>query len=113
VSTSRTERVVRELLATARHRRSDPPTGRRDPAMGRCFVRGPPPITAAALLDAGIDAGTFCFRFHRQEPTRPADTNSRGHDISARGLWLPSAFSLTRSQVEQVARVIRDTVRTV
>jgi dTDP-4-amino-4,6-dideoxygalactose transaminase len=66
-----------------------------------------------ALLDAGIDARAFWFPLHRQEPYKTADTDFPvAIDISARGLWLPSAFSLTRSQVEQVAQVMRDTVRT-
>jgi perosamine synthetase len=71
------------------------------------------PRLQRALLDAGIDARAFWFPLHRQEPYKAADTEFPvAIDISARGLWLPSAFSLTRSQVEQVARVIRDTVRT-
>jgi perosamine synthetase len=66
-----------------------------------------------ALLDAGIDARAFWFPIHRQEPYKADDTDFPvAIDISARGLWLPSAFSLTRSQVEQVAQVIRATVRT-
>jgi perosamine synthetase len=71
------------------------------------------PRLQRALQDAGIDARAFWFPLHQQEPYKAADTEfSVAIDISARGLWLPSAFSLTRSQVEQVARVIRDTVRT-
>jgi perosamine synthetase len=71
------------------------------------------PQVQRALLDAGIDARAFWFPLHRQEPYKTDDKDfSVAIDISARGLWLPSAFSLTRSQVEQVARVIRDTVRT-
>src|SRR5262245_44199390 len=71
------------------------------------------PRVQRALLDAGIDARAFWFPIHRQEPYKTGDEDfPLAIDISARGLWLPSAFSLTRSQVEQVARVIRDTVRT-
>jgi perosamine synthetase len=70
------------------------------------------PRLQRALLDAGIDARAFWFPLHRQEPYKTGDEDFPvAIDISARGLWLPSAFSLTRSQVEQVARVIRDTMR--
>jgi perosamine synthetase len=65
-----------------------------------------------ALLEAGIDGRPFWFPLHRQEPYKAADTHFPvAIDISARGLWLPSAFSLTRGQVERVARVVRDTMR--
>ena len=66
-----------------------------------------------ALLEAGIDARPFWFPLHRQEPYKANDWDFPvAIDISVRGLWLPSAFSLTRSQAEQVAQVIRDTMRT-
>jgi perosamine synthetase len=66
-----------------------------------------------SLLDAGIDGRPFWFPLHRQEPYKTGDEGFPvAIDISARGLWLPSAFSLTRSQVEEVARVIRKTMRT-
>jgi perosamine synthetase len=65
-----------------------------------------------ALLEAGIDSRAFWLPVHRQEPYKAADADFPvANDISARGLWLPSGFSLTRSQVEQVARVVRDTMR--
>jgi dTDP-4-amino-4,6-dideoxygalactose transaminase/predicted dehydrogenase len=70
------------------------------------------PRLQRALLEAGIDSRAFWFPLHRQEPYKTADAEFPvAIDISARGLWLPSAFSLTRSQLEQVARVVRDTVR--
>ncbi|CAN0478240.1 unnamed protein product, partial [Phaeothamnion confervicola] len=66
-----------------------------------------------AAFDAqGIGHRAFWFPLHSQAPyladaTRfPAATR-----ISSRGLWLPSAFSLTRAQVERVAQVMRDTLR--
>jgi perosamine synthetase len=65
-----------------------------------------------ALLAAGIDGRPFWFPLHRQEPYKAGDWDFPvAIDISARGLWLPSAFSLTRSQVEEVARVVRDTMK--
>ena len=64
------------------------------------------------LLEAGIDARPFWFPLHRQEPYKADDWDFPvAIDISVRGLWLPSAFSLTRSQAEQVAQVVRDTMR--
>jgi perosamine synthetase len=66
-----------------------------------------------ALIAAGIDGRPFWFPLHRQEPYKTDDLDFPvAIDISARGLWLPSAFSLTRSQVEEVARVVWDTMRT-
>jgi perosamine synthetase len=70
------------------------------------------PRVQRALLEAGIDSRAFWLPVHRQEPYKAADADFPvAIDISARGLWLPSAFSLTRAQVEQVARVVRDSMR--
>lgn len=65
----------------------------------------------AALLDAfkekGIDSRAFWFPLHRQEPYRQSDAAfATAIDISARGLWLPSSFELTREQ----ARIVSDTI---
>jgi perosamine synthetase len=69
------------------------------------------PRLLRALLEAGIDGRPFWLPLHRQEPYKADDRDFPvAIDISARGLWLPSAFSLTRSQVEQVARVVRQTM---
>lgn len=69
------------------------------------------PRLLRALLESGIDGRPFWLPLHRQEPYKADDRDFPvAIDISARGLWLPSAFSLTRSQVEQVARVVRQTM---
>lgn len=61
-----------------------------------------------ALTEAGIDCRAFWFPLHWQGPYRDDDAAyPRTIDVSARGLWLPSSFSLTRSQVQQVADTIR------
>jgi len=60
-----------------------------------------------ALRDEGIDSRAFWFPLHRQKPYVASDAAFLAAiDISARGLWLPSSFALTRRQAEQVAGVI-------
>ena len=60
-----------------------------------------------ALTDEGIDSRAFWFPLHRQKPYEAPDAAFPvAIDISARGLWLPSSFALTRRQAEQVAGVI-------
>jgi perosamine synthetase len=62
-----------------------------------------------ALRDAGIDARAFWLPVHRQEPYKATDSEyPNSIEISERGLWLPSSFSLTRSQAELVSQVVRN-----
>lgn len=64
-----------------------------------------------ALKEAGIDSRAFWFPLHRQEPYRRDDADyATAIDISARGLWLPSSFSLTREEAERTADVIKKTM---
>lgn len=62
----------------------------------------------AALAAAKIGFRPFWFPLHRQRPYRASDNEfPNAIAISEKGLWLPSALSLTRVQAERVARVIR------
>jgi perosamine synthetase len=64
-----------------------------------------------ALSAQGIDTRSFWFPLHRQEPYRAEDDAfPNSIDISARGLWLPSAFDLTEAQARTVAEAIRAAV---
>jgi perosamine synthetase len=61
-----------------------------------------------ALSENGIDTRAFWFPLHRQNPYRaPDDDFAAAIDVSARGLWLPSSFSLTEDEAKTVANVIR------
>lgn len=65
-----------------------------------------------ALRKAGIDTRAFWLPVHRQEPYKAEDSDfPKAISISLRGLWLPSSFSLTRSQAERVAQVVHSTMR--
>jgi perosamine synthetase len=67
-----------------------------------------------ALLQSGVDTRAFWFPIHRQEPYRMEDSHfSNSIKVSQCGLWLPSSFSLTRSQAMRVSQVVRDTMRAV
>jgi len=64
-------------------------------------------------LDAR-DIGTraFWLPLHRQVPYRRNDQDFPvAIDVSARGLWLPSSFDLSRADVEEVAAVFRETMQ--
>jgi perosamine synthetase len=62
----------------------------------------------AALTEAGIGNRRFWYPIHRQQPyAEPDAAFARSIDVSARGLWLPSHFSLTREEAERTAAVVR------
>jgi len=62
----------------------------------------------AALREQGIDSRAFWFPLHRQEPYRSGDREfPHAIDISARGIWLPSAFDLTKDDAKTVAQTVR------
>ena len=62
----------------------------------------------AALRERGIDSRAFWFPLHRQQPYRSGDRNFPcAVEISARGIWLPSAFDLTEDQAKTVAQAVR------
>lgn len=66
---------------------------------------------AAHLRACGMDPREFWFPLHTQPVD--ADDDARFPNaswISKRGLWLPSALSLTRTDVESVGRGVRDFV---
>lgn len=65
----------------------------------------------AALYQAGIGARPFYLPLHRQPPYAGADEHfPHATRVARRGLWLPSALSLTEEQVATVARVVRSVV---
>ena len=65
----------------------------------------------AALRAQGIDSRAFWFPLHRQAPYRSADYEfPNAIDISARGIWLPSAFDLTEDHAKTVAQTVRAAV---
>ena len=60
-----------------------------------------------ALQQNGIDSRAFWLPLHTQAPYRSDEAEFPiSIDISARGLWLPSSFELTRNQARRVADVI-------
>jgi perosamine synthetase len=62
----------------------------------------------AALAAAKIGFRPFWFPLHCQRPYRASDNEfPNAIAVSSKGLWLPSALSLTRADAERVARVIR------
>jgi perosamine synthetase len=66
-----------------------------------------------ALQAQGIDTRAFWFPLHRQEPYRSGDREFPcAIDISARGMWLPSAFDLTEDQAKTVAQAVRGAAST-
>jgi perosamine synthetase len=67
-----------------------------------------------ALRDSGIDTRAFWFPLHRQEPYKMEDLDfPNSVDVSQRGLWLPSSFSITRSQISRVSEVICEVMRSI
>lgn len=69
-------------------------------------------VVQKALQQSHIDSRAFWFPLHRQEPYQaPDDEFPVAIDISARGLWLPSSFDLTKEQARRVADVVQSTAR--
>jgi perosamine synthetase len=65
----------------------------------------------AALAAAGVGFRNFWHPIHAQTPYG----NQRGpfpcaERVSRCGLWLPSGFAITASEIEQTCRIIRDAV---
>ena len=61
------------------------------------------------LLAAGMHCRKFWHPIHRQAPYRLPDDAFPGSSRAApRALWLPSAFTLTDSQVDRVCQRVRD-----
>jgi perosamine synthetase len=67
----------------------------------------------AALTAANIGCRPFWYPLHTQKPYANAFEAKMDFsiDISARGLWLPSAFDLTREQAGRVCDVITQTLK--
>jgi len=62
----------------------------------------------AALTAEKIGSRRFWLPIHRQESYRQDDLGFEAAiDASARGLWLPSHFSLTESEAERTAAIVR------
>lgn len=62
----------------------------------------------AALHAAGVGSRRFYLPLHRQPPYAGIDADFPVANAIARtGLWLPSALSLTRDQVIEVAQIVR------
>ncbi|MBF0283418.1 MAG: DegT/DnrJ/EryC1/StrS family aminotransferase [Magnetococcales bacterium] len=65
----------------------------------------------AALAAQGMGSRGFWLPLHRQAPYRRPDDDFGGAlEVSRKGLWLPSSFSLTREQARRVAEVVRTAV---
>lgn len=65
----------------------------------------------AALTAAGIGFRNFWHPIHAQPPY----ADQRGpfqsaENLSRRGLWLPSSFAVTETEIERTAHIIRDAV---
>ena len=72
------------------------------------------PRVQQALQRSGIDTRAFWFPIHFQQPYKRDNSKfPNSIQVSQRGLWLPSSFSLTRSQATRVSKVIRETMRSV
>jgi perosamine synthetase len=64
------------------------------------------------LQNSGIDTRAFWFPIHRQEPYKIEDSQFLNSiNVSQCGLWLPSSFSLTRSQAARVSQMVREAMR--
>ncbi len=64
---------------------------------------------AAYLESRGIETRKFWYPLHTQPPYHDAGQDfPAAIDVSARGLWLPSALSVSRTDVEHVAAAIHD-----
>lgn len=62
----------------------------------------------AALKAEGIGCRPFWYPLHRQDPyALPDDEFAASIDVSYRGLWLPSAFTLTEDQADRAAQAVR------
>jgi len=73
-----------------------------------------PKRDAVAGYMNGINVGVRSFwrPLHTQAPfAAPPENFPVSTEISRRGLWLPSNFSLTREQVEHAAKSLRDALR--
>ena len=68
----------------------------------------------AALEAAGIGCRAFWHPIHQQKPYYVADGTAFVNtvDISRRGLWLPSRFDMSGSDMERVCGVIIEALRT-
>jgi perosamine synthetase len=64
-----------------------------------------------AFGEAGIGCRALWFPLHTQAPyAGPGDNFPNATAIARQGLWLPSAFGLTKTDVERVACVVRRAV---
>ncbi len=64
------------------------------------------------LKNAGIDCRPFWFPIHTQRPYRQPDRGfPHAMQVAPRGLWLPSAFSMTDDDVGTVCQRIREFYR--
>jgi dTDP-4-amino-4,6-dideoxygalactose transaminase len=62
----------------------------------------------AALTKEKIGSRRFWLPIHRQDSYKLDDAGFEASiDASARGLWLPSHFSLTEDEAERTASVVR------
>jgi perosamine synthetase len=65
-------------------------------------------IVETAFRQAGVGFRCFWHPLHRQGPYAADDADfGTSIEISRRGLWLPSSFTLTEEQAERTAEVIR------
>jgi perosamine synthetase len=65
-------------------------------------------LVEAAFRQAGIGFRCFWHPLHRQMPYAADDADfGTSIEISSKGLWLPSSFSLTEEQVERTVEVLR------
>jgi perosamine synthetase len=72
------------------------------------------PRLRQALQDSKIDTRAFWFPLHRQKPYKMEDSDFPNTiDVSQRGLWLPSSFSITRTQVARVSQIVHEVMRSV
>lgn len=71
-------------------------------------------VVRRALDQAGIGCRAFWFPLHTQKPYYVEHGDFSGAlSVSRHGLWLPSHFSLTESEVARTAEVIRAAVKQV
>jgi perosamine synthetase len=65
-------------------------------------------IVETAFRQAGVGFRCFWHPLHRQGPYAADDAEfGTSIEISRRGLWLPSSFTLTEEQAERTAEVLR------
>ncbi|MCM0018617.1 MAG: DegT/DnrJ/EryC1/StrS family aminotransferase [Tagaea sp.] len=65
----------------------------------------------AAFDEAGVGHRAFWLPLHTQAPFRGAGPFPTSARLSSAGLWLPSRFDLTQSQVERTATAARKALR--